>query len=67
MKASQAYALLKGRTYVTPDDVQYLAPFVFNHRMILTPEAKYEGISASEIVGRVLMKVRVPVDKAPVK
>ena len=45
MKSCQAYALLGGRTYVTPDDVQYLAPFVFGHRMILRPEAKYEGIS----------------------
>ena len=36
MRASQSYAMLKGRTYVLPDDVQYLAPFVFQHRMILT-------------------------------
>ncbi len=67
MKSSQAYALIKGRTYVTPDDVQYLAPFVFGHRMILKPEAKYEGISTSEIVGRILAKVRVPVGKVPSK
>lgn len=67
MKASQAFAMLKGRTYVIPDDVQYLAPFVFQHRMILTPEARYEGISTSEIVDRILMKVRVPVDKATLR
>ena len=52
-----------GRTYVTPDDVQYLAPFVFGHRMILRPEAKYEGITAEEIVERILAKVSVPFDK----
>ncbi|MCG7337273.1 MoxR family ATPase [Sporosarcina sp. ACRSM] len=67
MKASQAFAMLKGRTYVVPDDVQYLAPFVFQHRMILTPEARYEGISTTEIVDRILMKVRVPVDKATLR
>ena len=67
MKACQAYAMIKGRAYVTPDDVQYLAPFVFGHRMILRPEAKYEGISTSEIVDRILTKVRVPVDRVPLK
>lgn len=67
MKACQAYAMIKGRTYVTPDDVQYLSLFVFGHRMILRPEAKYEGISTSEIIERILMKVRVPVDKVQLK
>ncbi|MFJ7936774.1 AAA family ATPase [Sporosarcina sp. NPDC096371] len=67
MKASQAYALLKGRAYVTPDDVQYLSQFVFGHRMILKPEAKYEGISTKEIVDRILTKVRVPVDGVRLK
>jgi MoxR-like ATPase len=67
MKSSQAFAMLKGRAYVIPDDVQYLAPFVFQHRMILTPEARYEGISTLEIVDRILMKVRVPVDKATLR
>jgi MoxR-like ATPase len=67
MKACQAYAFLVGRTYVTPDDVQYLAPFVFGHRMILKPEAKYEGIEADEIVERILTKVSVPFDKVSVK
>lgn len=62
MKSCQAYALLKGRSYITPDDVQYLAPFVFGHRMILRPEAKYEGISSDEIIARILTKVSVPVD-----
>lgn len=67
MKACQAFALMNGRTYVTPDDVQYLSPFVFGHRMILRPEAKYEGISTKEIVDRILTKVRVPVNKVGLK
>ncbi|KXH78588.1 MoxR family ATPase [Sporosarcina sp. HYO08] len=63
MRACQAYALVKGRTYVTPDDVQYLAPFVFSHRMILQPEAKLEGITTDEIIERIFTKVRVPIDR----
>ena len=67
MKSCQAYAMTKGRTYVTPDDVQYLVPFVFGHRMILRPEATYEGISIEEIIERVLAKVPVPIDKVILK
>lgn len=63
MKASQAYALLKGRNYVTPDDVQYLAPFVFSHRLLLKPEIRYENLTAEDIVARVLASVPVPVGK----
>ncbi|MFC4409631.1 AAA family ATPase [Chungangia koreensis] len=63
MRASQAHAFLKGRDYVTPDDVQYLAPFVFSHRMILRSEAKYEGITAEEIVERILAKTNVPIKR----
>lgn len=67
MKSCQAYALLKGRSYVTPDDVKYLAPFVFEHRIILKPEARYEGITTNEIVERILAKVSVPIDRVQMK
>lgn len=60
MKASQAYALMKGRSYVTPDDVQYLAPYVFSHRLMLKPDARYDGVTAEEIVERIIAKVPVP-------
>lgn len=63
MKASQAYAMLKGRDFVTPDDIQYLAPFVFSHRMILRSEARYDGITPEEIVERILAKTNVPIKR----
>lgn len=63
MKASQALAMLRGRDFVTPDDVQYLAPFVFSHRMILRSEARYDGISPEEIVERILAKTNVPIKR----
>ncbi|MEI5909484.1 MoxR family ATPase [Bacillus spongiae] len=63
MKACQSFALLYGRSYVIPDDVQYLAPFVFSHRIILKPEARYEGISAEEIIERIITRIPVPVQK----
>ncbi|MER1998240.1 MAG: MoxR family ATPase [Lysinibacillus sp.] len=61
MKACQAYAFMKSRDFVTPDDVQYLAPFVFSHRIILQPDARYEGITSEVIMQQVLQKQAVPV------
>lgn len=63
MKAAQAYALLNGRDFVKPDDVQYLAKFVFQHRVILRPEARYDGVTAEEIVERIITRTRIPVKR----
>ncbi|MGE7768397.1 AAA family ATPase [Peribacillus sp. NPDC096540] len=64
MKATQAYALLKGRDYVLPDDVQYLVPFVFAHRLILKPEANYEGVDAGMVIHQIVATTQVPVKRA---
>ncbi|AJD90420.1 magnesium chelatase [Jeotgalibacillus malaysiensis] len=63
MKACQAYAMLHGRDYVLPDDVQFLVPYVFSHRMILKSEARYEGIEPEEVIERILARTRVPVQR----
>ncbi|KRF64642.1 AAA family ATPase [Bacillus sp. Soil768D1] len=64
MKAAQAYALLQGRDYVLPDDVQYLVPFVFAHRLILKPEANYEGVDAGMVIHEIVATTQVPVKRA---
>ncbi|MGG0284734.1 MoxR family ATPase [Peribacillus butanolivorans] len=64
MKAAQAYALLQGRDYVLPDDVQYLVPFVFAHRLILKPEANYEGVDAGMVIHEIVAMIQVPVKRA---
>ncbi|MCP3029969.1 MoxR family ATPase [Halobacillus sp. A1] len=63
MKAAKAYAFIRDRDYVLPDDVKYLAPFVLSHRMILTSEAKFEGSSPEGIIADVLSKLSVPVQR----
>jgi MoxR-like ATPase len=63
MKAAQAYSFMYGRDYILPDDIQYLAPFVLSHRIILKSEAKFEGISAEEIVTRVIARIPVPIQR----
>ncbi|MGE7604652.1 AAA family ATPase [Peribacillus sp. NPDC097675] len=64
MKASQAYALLNGRDYVLPDDVQHLVPYVFAHRLILNPEANYAGVNADMVIHEIVATTEVPVKRA---
>ena len=63
MKAAQAYAFVQGRDFVRPDDIQYLAPYVFSHRLILQSEARYEGTSQEQIVGSIVQNISVPVKR----
>jgi MoxR-like ATPase len=60
MRAAQAYAFIYGRDYVIPDDIKYLAPFTLSHRIILKSEAKFEGITAEQIIKQLLDQLKVP-------
>jgi MoxR-like ATPase len=57
---SRALALVRGRTYVTPEDVKELSPAVLRHRLVLTYEAEAEGATVEEITERILLAVEVP-------
>ena len=59
-QASRAHAFLRGRDYVSPDDVKALAPDVMRHRVILTYEAEAESVSPDEVINRVLEAVPAP-------
>jgi len=58
--ASKTVAALRGRDYVTPDDVKYVTPPVFRHRLLLKPEAEIEGLDADAVIQRLLGQVEVP-------
>lgn len=60
MQASRAYALLQGRGFVRPDDVQALAVNVLAHRLTLKPESKLRHITPESVIEDVLKRVRVP-------
>ena len=60
MQASKAYALLQGRDFVTPEDIKFVAPYVLQHRFILTAEAEMEGYSPVKVTQRLIDKVEVP-------
>jgi len=59
-RAAKVWAAMEGRGFVTPDDVQYLAQSVLAHRLLLTGEAKFSGITAESVVAELLKTVKVP-------
>ncbi|HEX8848757.1 MAG TPA: MoxR family ATPase [Gemmatimonadaceae bacterium] len=59
-QASRAHAFLRGRAFVTPDDVKSIAPDVLRHRVLTTYEAEAEETTSDEIVRRVLDKIESP-------
>jgi len=58
--ASRAHAFIRGRGYVTPEDVKAIGPDVLRHRIILTYEAEAEEVTPDEIVRRLFDAVEVP-------
>ena len=60
VNAARAHAFLKGRGYVTPEDVKQLAPDILRHRVITTYEAEAEEVTSDDIIQRVLNHVQVP-------
>lgn len=60
LRASKASAALKGRDFVTPEDIKEMAAPVLRHRIILTPEKEMEGVTADELIENVLKAVEVP-------
>jgi MoxR-like ATPase len=60
-RAARALALLRGRQYVIPDDIQFLAGYVLNHRLSLKREERLRGLQPNQVLEDVLMTVPVPV------
>src|SRR5689334_20055521 len=59
-QASRAHAFLRGRTFVTPDDVKAIGPDVLRHRVLTTYEAEAEEVTSDDIVTKVLAKIESP-------
>ena len=56
----RAYALARGRGFVIPDDVKYLAPYVLSHRLSLSREARIRKIGGKDIIDSILSRAAVP-------
>jgi MoxR-like ATPase len=60
LNASKGFAALRGRDFVTPEDIKDSAVVVLQHRLIVSPEKEMEGLRASEIVKQIIESVEVP-------
>ncbi|GAA2236027.1 MoxR family ATPase [Rarobacter faecitabidus] len=60
-KTSRAWAASQGRGYVTPDDVKGLAQSVLAHRLILDPEAEFDGVTPEAVISQIILDVQPPV------
>tara|TARA_X000000368_G_C22633112_1_gene537586 strand:- start:168 stop:611 length:444 start_codon:yes stop_codon:yes gene_type:complete len=60
LKTSRAAAAMRGRDFVTPDDVKAVAPLAVSHRLILKPEHQIKGLEQQEVVEAILREVPVP-------
>jgi len=58
--SSRALAALRGRDFVTPDDVKSMAGPVLEHRLVLRPELEIEGLAVDEVVASILQEIAVP-------
>jgi len=60
-RAAQACAYLKKRDFVIPDDVLWLVPHVFPHRVLLTSKMRHSGTAAKQIITEIVGRIKVPV------
>lgn len=60
VNAAKALAAIRGRDFVTPDDVVWVAPAVLRHRIMLTPDKEMEGVSPDDIIKQIIQKIEVP-------
>lgn len=63
LRAARALAFIKGRDYVIPDDIKYLAGYVLGHRLILRREDRLRGIDDGKVLDDVLTSIAVPVEE----
>ena len=58
--AAKAIAAIRGRDFVTPDDIVYVAAPALRHRIMLTPDKEMEGVSPDDVVMQMIQKIEVP-------
>ncbi len=66
VRAAKTLAAASGRHYVVPDDIKSLAEPVLAHRLVLDPEAEFDGVTASSIIAQLLLETPPPSDRQAV-
>jgi MoxR-like ATPase len=60
MKAAKAIAAMQGRSFVTPEDIQYVAYYILHHRIILSPDKEMEGYNTTDVIQSIIQSIDVP-------
>ena len=60
LNGAKALAAMRGRDFVTPDDIIYVIPPVLRHRIVLTPEKEMEGASTDDVIQQIIQSIEVP-------
>jgi MoxR-like ATPase len=60
LNGAKALASMRGRDFVTPDDIIYVIPPVLRHRIVLTPEKEMEGASTDDVIQQIVASIEVP-------
>jgi len=66
VRTAKTYAAANGRHYVIPDDIKALAEPVLAHRLVLDPEAEFDGVTATSIMSQLLLETSPPSDRQAV-
>lgn len=60
VNSAKALAAMKGRDFVTPEDIIWVAPAVLKHRIMLTPDKEMEGVTPDEVITQIIQKIEIP-------
>jgi MoxR-like ATPase len=60
LNGSKSLAAMRGRDFVTPEDIVFITPAVLRHRLVLTPEREMEGTTADDIIEEIVKSIEVP-------
>jgi len=60
INSAKALAAMKGRDFVTPEDIIVITPAVLRHRILLMPDKEMEGLTPNDVIAQIIQKIEVP-------
>jgi MoxR-like ATPase len=63
VRCAKTWAISQGRDHVVPDDIKMLAQPVLNHRLLVTAEAQFAGITVEQVITQILTEVAPPTER----
>jgi MoxR-like ATPase len=60
VNTAKAFAAMKGRDFVTPEDIISVTPPVLRHRILLSPEKEMEGVTPDDVIKQIIQKIEIP-------